>query len=64
MTTQLTLLPTATAPWLLDDTTRAIGRHGLAEARRVLAVARSTAVAGAGDALTIAAHAHTHAAAA
>jgi hypothetical protein len=62
MTTQLTLLPTATAPWLLDDTTRAIGRQGLAEARRVLAAARANA--GADDALIVAAHAHTHAAAA
>jgi hypothetical protein len=45
MTSQLTLLPSAPAPWLLDDTTRAIGRQGLAEARQVLAAARSRALA-------------------
>jgi hypothetical protein len=39
MTTQLTLLPTTPAPWQLDDTTRAIGREGLAQARRALAQA-------------------------
>ena len=41
MTTQLTLLPKATAPWRIDDTTRAIGMRGLAEARQVLAEARA-----------------------
>jgi hypothetical protein len=40
MTTQLTLLPATTTPWQLDDTTRAIGREGLAQARHALAQAR------------------------
>ncbi len=60
MTSQLTLLPTEPAPWLLDDTTRAIGRRGLAEARQVLAAARSRAAeadASAGSAAAIASHA-------
>ena len=56
MTTQLTLLPKASAPWLLDDTTRAIGRQGLAEARQVLATARSRAMS-ADDSLAISSHA-------
>jgi len=43
MTTQLTLLPSATTPWHLDDTTRAIGRNGLAQARQALAAARHRA---------------------
>lgn len=37
MTTQLTLLPTATSPWRLDPRTRAIGQQGLAAARAALA---------------------------
>jgi hypothetical protein len=56
MTTQLTLLPKASAPWLLDDTTRAIGRQGLAEARQVLAAARSRALR-ADDATPVSSHA-------
>ena len=56
MTTQLTLLPKASAPWLLDDTTRAIGRQGLAEARQVLAAARAR-VTNADDAATSSSHA-------
>jgi hypothetical protein len=41
MTTQLALLPTATPAWQLDDRTRAIGRLGLAQARRAIADART-----------------------
>jgi hypothetical protein len=55
MTTQLTLLPKASAPWQLDDTTRAIGRQGLAEARQALAAAR--AHASADESLAISSHA-------
>ena len=41
MTTQLTLLPpAAAAPWQLDDSTRTVGREGLAAAREALAAAR------------------------
>jgi hypothetical protein len=29
-------------PWELDDRTRAVGRHGLEQARRALALARSS----------------------
>jgi hypothetical protein len=39
MTTQLTLLPSATSPWQLDPSTRAIGHRGLAAARAALAAA-------------------------
>lgn len=41
MTTQLTLLPSTPAPWQLDDTTRTIGRQGLAQAREALAQAKA-----------------------
>ncbi|MDH3704966.1 MAG: hypothetical protein OES57_02815 [Acidimicrobiia bacterium] len=34
-----------TAPWRLDDTTRAVGRRGVAEARSALALARQQATA-------------------
>lgn len=37
MTTQLTLLAPAPAPWQLDDRTRTIGLQGLAAARSALA---------------------------
>jgi hypothetical protein len=61
MTTQLTLLPKASAPWQLDDSTRAIGRQGLATARQALAAARSRALSSdavlANTTSTISAHA-------
>jgi hypothetical protein len=41
MTTQLTLLPSSTSAWQLDDRTRTIGRQGLAQARQALAEART-----------------------
>jgi hypothetical protein len=41
MTTQLTLLPADSALWQLDDHTRAVGREGLAQARRALAELRT-----------------------
>ena len=41
MTTQLTLLPADSARWQLDDHTRAVGREGLAAARRALAELRT-----------------------
>ncbi len=65
MTTQLTLLPKATAPWLIDDTTRAIGRQGLSQARQALAAAQARATA-ADESLAVTAHTPTttHAAAA
>lgn len=43
MTSQLALIECPTAPWRLDDTTRAIGRRGVAEARAALRAARQRA---------------------
>jgi hypothetical protein len=41
MTRQLVLIETPAAAWRLDDTTRAIGRRGLEEARSALRAARA-----------------------
>jgi hypothetical protein len=43
MTRQLALIETPAAAWRLDDTTRAIGRRGLEEARSALRAARTRA---------------------
>jgi hypothetical protein len=42
---QLVLLETPSAEWRLDDSTRAIGRRGLAEARSALRAAKARATA-------------------
>jgi hypothetical protein len=42
---QLVLIDSPTAEWRLDDSTRAIGRRGLAEARSALRAAKARAVA-------------------
>jgi hypothetical protein len=46
MTRQLVLLETPAAAWRLDDTTRAIGRRGVEEARSALRAARLRAAVG------------------
>ena len=45
MTNQLLLIDTPSTNWRLDDDTKAIGREGIAEARRVLQLAQQSAAA-------------------
>jgi hypothetical protein len=42
---QLLLIESPTAEWRLDDTTRAIGRRGLADARSALRAAKARVLA-------------------
>ncbi len=42
MTNQLRLIDPAEVSWRLDEHTKALGRHGIARARAVLATARSS----------------------
>jgi hypothetical protein len=46
MSTQLQLIERSAEPWRLDDTTRAAGRRGVAQARAALRTARLRAAAG------------------